>query len=147
IIDDMLDGLGALPQPVPIAQLRTAFKAALTKIMFRLVLSIEPTWPKFDAMLASDDQYAPHGTFKTARPVHIESFGQMRGLPLDRGVELQDTTTPTSLFDYFRRSGRLDDTVLGNLLQMTEARRFDLMGLWSWLIHMLASEKRWLDKI
>lgn len=147
IVDDMLDGLAELPQPVPLAQLRTSFKAALTKIMFRLVLSIDPTWPKFEAMLAAYDKYAPHGTFKTARPVHIESYGEMRTLLLDRSSELQNVMTAKSLFDYFRQAERVDDTVLGNLLQMTEAGRYDLMGLWSWLIQMLSSNQIWLEKI
>jgi len=147
IVDDMLDELRDLPQPVPLAQLRVAFKAALTKIMFRLVLSIDTNWPKFEAMLAAYDKYAPHGTFKTARPVHIESYGEMRTLLLERSTELENVTTAKSLFDHLRQLGRVDETVLGNLLQMTEAGRYDLMGLWSWLIQMLSTDKNWLERI
>jgi cytochrome P450 len=89
IIDDMLVSFTELDQPASLHDMRVTIKQALSAIMFRLLLSVERDWHGYDRMLAVYDRYAPDGTFKTARPVHHESFAEMKDILAERASEIR----------------------------------------------------------
>lgn len=147
IIDDMLVDFAELPQPATLADMRVTIKQALSAIMFRLLLSIERDWHDYGRILAVYDRYAPDGTFKTARPVHHECFAAMKEILAGRCSEIQSQEPFPNMLSFLLAADRLDETSIGNLLQMAEAARYDVMGLWSWLLRMLGSNGRVLEWI
>jgi len=147
IIDEMLARFSAGSRPLKLAEIQIELKLRLSEILFRLVLGITRDWPQFDRLLAVYEVYAPHGTVNTVRAEHQKIYSDMKDLVLARAAELQSDGEFSSLLGHFARVGKLDDTVIGNLLQMTEAGRFDTMGLWSWVIKMLGDNIQVLDRI
>ena len=147
IVRDFLAEAAADVQPAKIDAICTKAKLALTKIMFRLLFSIEQDWHDFDRLLSLYDQYAPDGTFKRALPIHRDYLDQMETIVLSRGSEIAESPAIPSMLAFLQAGGRLDETAIGNLLQMAEAARFDTMGLWLWLVRMLGSNSWVFDWI
>ncbi len=138
--------LAAARQPMAHEAIRATFKGALTEILFRLILGIDRQWHGFDRMFAAYEQYAPNGTFLAVRPEHRKIFDEMADLLHTRAGEAGSAPYP-SLLAYLAKEGKLDATSIGNLLQMTEAGRFDTMGLWCWLVRMLGQNGGILDRV
>lgn len=138
--------LAAGRQPMAYEAIRATFKRALTEILFRLILGIDRDWHGFGRMLAAYERYAPNGTFLAVRSEHREIFGAMTELLHARAGEAGSAAHP-SLLGHLAKEGKLDATSIGNLLQMTEAGRFDTMGLWCWLVRMLGQNGGILDRV
>jgi len=147
IVEEMLAQFAAGNQPLRLMAIQIELKRRLSEILFRLVLGITRDWPRFNQLLGVYDAYAPHGTVNTVRSEHQQIYGEMKELAIARADELRSGATFSSLLGYFVKTGKLDDTVVGNLIQMTEAGRFDTMGLWSWIVKMLGDNPRMLDRI
>ncbi|MCX7305274.1 MAG: cytochrome P450 [Hyphomicrobiales bacterium] len=147
IVDDMLSSLADIAQPASLAEMRETLKHALSAIMFRLLLSIERDWSGYDRMLAVYDRYAPNGTFKTAKPAHHQYFAEMKEILSERASEIRSQKPFPNMLSYLLAADRLDETSIGNLLQMAEAGRYDVMGLWTWLLRMLGTNGDVLERI
>jgi cytochrome P450 len=147
IIDDMLAKSTQSARPLKLGEVQIELKRRLSEILFRLVLGIPRDWPQYERLLAVYEIYAPHGTVNTVRSEHRHIYDEMKDFVVARADELRSGAEFSSLLGHFAKVGKLDDTVIGNLLQMTEAGRFDTMGLWSWVIKMLGDNMEVLDRI
>ena len=139
--------LASGPQPISLEAIRATFKRALTEILFRLILGIDRQWHGFGSMLTAYERYAPNGTFLAVRNEHHEIFAEMAGILHERARELGSAAPYPSLLGHLAKQRMLDPTSIGNLLQMTEAGRFDMMGLWCWLVRMLGHHAGIPDQI
>jgi len=147
ILDRTLTSLTDREQPVDRETIRSALKLALTEILFVLILGVERDWHGYDQLLAAYGRYAPNGTVNTVLPEHSEIYEEMKRLLLLRAAEIEAGARRKSLLGQIIDAGTLDDTSIGNLLQMTEAGRYDMMGLWFWVIRMLGGQDALLDRI
>ncbi len=147
ILDRMLRSLAAADQPIVFDDVRLLLKRGLTEILFRLVLGIDRGWRGFDELMESYERFAPNGIFVVVRPEHRAIYERMRSLLAARSEELRTGTSYRSLHGQLIAAGKADETSIGNLLQMTEAGRFDMMGLWSWLMKILGENSMVLDQV
>lgn len=147
ILDSTFKSLADREQPVDRETIRSALKSALTEVLFVLVLGIDRNWHGHDKLLAAYERYAPNGTVNTVRQDHGEIYAEMKSLLLLRADEIGTGAGRKSLLGQIIDAGTLDDTSIGNLLQMTEAGRYDMMGLWFWIVRMLGGQDELLDRI
>jgi cytochrome P450 len=147
IIDRLLDDLAAADQPVAFAHIRPLIKRSLTEILFRLILGIGRGGRNFGALMDGYDRFAPNGIFVVVRPQHRAEYERLRSLLVAREADTGNGSEPRSLLSTLTAANKFDETALGNLIQMTEAGRFDMMGLWAWLITLLAGHEDILERI
>lgn len=147
IIDRSLAELASAVQPVSFDSIRKLLKRALTEILFRLILGIGHTARDFDELMKSYERFAPNGIFVVVGREHREIYAGMKSLLLRHAGELRNSPAGPNLLGHFVAADRLDETVIGNLIQMVEAGRFDMMGLWAWLIQILGANAWALDQI
>lgn len=130
--------LAAGAQPVPNPTIRATMKEMTTEIFLRLILGVPRSSAHYDALVAAYDVYAPDGPFLVVRDEHKPAYAAIR-LLVDRLIdEIEgDWDAPPSLLRHLIRSDTICDTTLGNLIQMVEATRYDLHGLWTWILKHL----------
>ncbi len=138
IIRDGLAKLAAFQQPVTNAVIRQTMKAMSTAIFLRLILGVDRNTERFEAFVSAYDIYAPDGPFITVEDRHKTAYRTIR-LMVDRLIEdiRRDPDAPPSLLRHLIRSDTVNDTTLGNLIQMVEATRYDVHGLWTWILKHL----------
>lgn len=134
-------------QPVDRETIRSALKLALTEILFGMVLGIDRDWHSYDPLMDAYGRYAPNGTVDTVLPEHAEAYAEMKRLVLLRADEIGAGANRKSMLGQVLEAGTLDQTSIGNLLQMTEAGRYDMMGLWFWIVRMLGGQDALLDRV
>jgi cytochrome P450 len=59
----------------------------------------------------------------------------------------ENTPADGSLLAALRDEGPLDDTLIGNLIHMVEFARFDLGGLWHWIVLEASKQRDFLEVI
>jgi len=138
-IQTSLDFLANAPQPVGGPIIRRAFKAATTANFTLLILGVSTQSPLYEALVSAYEIYAPDGPFIVVRPRHKAAYANIHALVMRQVDTIRaDKDAKPSLLRHLVRSDTLDETTLGNLIQMVEATRYDLHGLWSWLLKMLS---------
>jgi cytochrome P450 len=146
ILGRLTETLAAAGEPVGFERIRLHMKRSLTEILFRLVLGVERDWPRFAELIECYERFAPNGIFVVVRPEHHEEYQRLRSLVLARAAATR-APSGTSLLSSLIAANNFDETSIGNLIQMTEAGRFDMMGLWTWLIVLLGEDEEILDRI
>ncbi|MFN3547122.1 MAG: cytochrome P450 [Mesorhizobium sp.] len=123
------------PQPVAGPTIRSHFKALTTELMLWFVLGVE-LGSELSRRLAADcAAYAPDGAFLVVRKRHRQAYRAIRDLVAGHAQTLKEGHP--SLLGHFVRAQNLDETVLGNLIQMVVVGSYDLHGLCMWLLkHM-----------
>jgi cytochrome P450 len=132
IMREGLARLTAAPQPAPNATIRATMKEMTTEVFLRLILGVARGTAHHDALVAAYDVYAPDGPFIVVRDEHTPAYDAIRSLVdgVIADIEANPDATP-SLLRHLVHSGTADDTTIGNLIQMVEATRYDLHGLWT----------------
>lgn len=144
VVRKALVDLAQMEGPLSAATITRAFKTATTEIQLRLILGVRRDDPLYDQLAKAYDDYAPNGIFLVAKDKHRAAYKHLRGLV---GQAIQRGATPDSLLGVALAKGDPDETVLGNLIQMTEASRYDLHGLWFWIMNMLSRDPSILEKV
>jgi cytochrome P450 len=147
ILVRLLNSLSAGEQAVGFEAIRALLKRGLTELLFRLILGIDRAWHGFDQLMECYERFAPNGIFVVVRPMHRDTYATMKSLLLTRANELRASSDFSSLLGRLVAADKLDETSIGNLIVMTEAGRFDMMGFWGWLIRMLGENREFLDQI
>jgi cytochrome P450 len=147
-IRSALESLARAPQPVASPVIRRALKAATTANFMQLILGVRPDSPRYSELTNAYDIYAPDGPFIVVRPRHKPAFAQIHALVTQQVEAIKsDKDAKPSLLRHLIRSDTLDETTLGNLIQMVEATRYDLHGLWTWLIKMMSDQPEIAERV
>jgi cytochrome P450 len=126
---------------------RTA-KQATTALMLELILGIQHDNPIAEEITRVFEDYAPDGMPKVVREKEQRCYETLKGLVRNHIAQnFGQDRPPQSLLEYVVKNGALDDTVLGNLIQMTEFGRYDVHGLWRWILHEIAGQSDYLRRI
>jgi cytochrome P450 len=147
-IQSALESLSKASQPVASPAIRQALKAAATANFMQLILGLGTASPRYAELTRAYDIYAPDGPFIVARPRHKEAYARIHALVMQQVEEIKgDKDAKPSLLRHLIRSDTVDETTLGNLIQMVEATRTDLHGLWTWLIKMLSDRPEVAERV
>lgn len=143
-----LETLANAPQPVAGPDIRRALKTATTTNFMRLILGVGTDSPLFDDLVKAYDIYAPNGPFIAVRRHHKITYPVVQTLVKRQAeaIKAEDGAMP-SLLRHLVRSDTLDETTLGNLIQMVEASRYDLHGLWCWILKILSATPEVLERV
>ena len=138
IFRDALAELTAAEQPVPCATIRKIMKNTTTAVFTKLILGVDRDSERYRELVAAYDRYAPNGIFIVVREEHKPAYEAIRSLVLKIAEDIKgNTNAPPSLLRHLVRSDTVDDTTLGNLIQMVEASRYDVHGLLTWILKHL----------
>ncbi len=148
IIRQGLDLFVSAPQPVDNAEIRRTLKATTTDIFLLLILGVHRGSDLHDRFVAAYLDYAPDGQFIVVRPRHKPVYRNLRDLVSRQiaAIEADEKAKP-SLLRHMIRTGTVDETVLGNLIVMVEVARFDVLGLWTWIVKHLGENPDAVDTI
>lgn len=123
-------------------------KKASTALMLQLVLGAEDESKIAGELTEAYNDYAPNGMPIVITPREHAKYERIKGLVVRLADDLERSQRPpSSLLEYMVRSQMLDETVIGNLIHMTEFARYDLHGLWRWILLELAGEGSYLNLI
>ncbi|MFA6032335.1 MAG: cytochrome P450 [Myxococcota bacterium] len=123
-------------------------KGASTAIMLQLVLGAKDGSKIAQDLANAYNDYVPNGMHIVIKPAERAKYERVKTLVMELAADLkQSETPPASLLEYMVRSETLDETVVGNLIHMTEFARYDFHGLWRWLLLELAGNRSYLDAI
>lgn len=140
IIRNTLGVLAGASEPPVTAIIRQELQQATTAVFMRLIFGIDAGDPGFAGLVAAYEKYAPDRPFKVVREKHKLAFDEIRAKILRHVGKIRaGKDQPPSLLNHLVQNDLLDDTVLGNLIQMIAASRSDVRGLWVWIIKMLSS--------
>lgn len=121
-----------------------------TRLLLRLLLGARPGSPLETTLISLYEQYstgyAPPQEYADKR----QAFQDIRAAVMEElhspaGSELANDTR--SVLKNVSDQGEIDETVVGNLIQMVEGGRFDLFSLFRWILYYLATTPRVADDI
>jgi cytochrome P450 len=132
---------------ISVGHIRNLLKQSLTEIFLLLHFGLTRDQEGLSDLVSLFERYAPNGTFVTVRSEHHETYQSITSLIHAHAVRLRNVSGVPSLLKSIDAAGQCDDTSIGNLVQMTEAGRFDVMGLWVWLVRLLGNNNHYLDAL
>ena len=123
-------------------------KRASTAVMLQLVLGAKDGTKIAEELTGAYDDYAPNGMHIVIKQAEREKYERIKSLVLNLANDLKRSEgAPASLLEYMVRSETLDETVIGNLIHMTEFARYDFHGLWRWILLELAANGSYLTSM
>lgn len=137
-----LAGIAEAPQPVAVDAIRSRVRSLTMDLMLWFVLGVEPGSELARRLAAGCAAYAPDGAFLVVRRRHRRAYHGIRDLVAGHAQALKEQASPPGLLGHFVRADTLDETVLGNLIQMVVVASYDLGGLCVWLLKHLADDPR-----
>jgi cytochrome P450 len=145
-----LDRLAAAPGPVAAGALRSAAKDIATILLLRLLLGVTPESPAYRQLREQLERFGPDGgPIDEVDRAAVRSFAELRSTVLaeiDRRSRSPADEAP-SVLGHMQAAGTLDETLLGNLIQILQTGRYDLTGLLAWLLYFLAGAPEVLERI
>jgi cytochrome P450 len=144
IIDEALGSI-AREEVSNAEHLRTMLKNATTAISLRLILGIDRLSPRFAELAAAYDAYAPDAPFLVVQKRHKTAYAILNQQVAELAEAQETLESPPSLLKALVAAGQIDETVTGNLIQLTDTSLHDMQGLWFWILHMLSVEPRILE--
>ena len=147
IVQDTLGAIAAYGVADATA-IRGRLRSATTAISLRLILGIERSSPIFPELASAYEAYAPDAPFLVVKNRHKAAYVVLKRHVADL-VESRASMdlAPSSILKALVGAGQVDETVIGNLIQMTEASLYDMHGLWVWILHMLAVNPEAADRM
>jgi len=142
---DFLADLRASSSPLGSRDLAITVKHLTSRLFFRLILGLHPDDAADRELETMFNHYAPNGLPPVLREKQKAAYSEIRQFYLRR-IEGAGVISP-SLRGWFDENGPLDETVIGNLVNLTEFARHDLHGLWRWLILELSGKSDLMDEI
>ena len=124
------------------AALRAGLREITSGIMLRLLFGYTPGTPDFEAITRDYRQFGPDHPIYAVKPSNAEAFQRIKQRLSDLAEQIRrgpSEAFPASFIKQMVESGSLDETAFGNLIFMHEPAHFDLLSLWRWMIHLLAT--------
>lgn len=123
-------------------------KRASTAVMLQLILGARDGSAIAKELTEAYDDYVPNGMHLVIKPAEREKYERVKSIVLKLVDELKTSqAAPSSLLECILRSEKLDETVIGNLIHMTEFARYDFHGLWRWILLELAASGGYAQSI
>ena len=123
---------------------------ATTAMLIRVFFGAELENPQFKALNDAYFRMGPEGFVWPMGAMQKEGFRDIHKLlndHLQRSKVAPDAALSNSVLGRIFHRGSLDDTIMGNLIYMVETGRYDLRGLFRWLLQCCAQNPHWLDQI
>lgn len=129
---------------------RNALSVIASSMLARLFFGAEPGSPLMGRLLGLYGRLGPDGFVWEIGADQKEAYGALRDTL--RGLQETRAASPSpafasSLLGRLSEAGPVDETLLGNLIYMVEAGRYDVHCLFRWLSHYGAENADWMDRI
>jgi cytochrome P450 len=143
-IRDKLDALAASSPDHRVVgpALRAGLREITSGIMLRLLFGITPDMPDFEAITREYRQFGPDYPIYNVKPANAEAFKLLRTRLTELAERIRrgpSDSFPPTFIKQMVEGGSLDETAFGNLIFMHEPSHFDLLSLWRWMVHLLAT--------
>lgn len=122
--------------------LREGMRQITSGIMLRLLFGFTPDLPEFAAITREYRQFGPDHPIYNVKPSNAEAFKLLRTRLSELAERIRrgpSDSFPPTFIKQMVESGNLDETSFGNLIFMHEPSHFDLLSLWRWMVHLLAT--------
>lgn len=126
------------------SDLEKTAKQLSTALMLRYILGAQWGTETGRELTKTYNKYVPDGMTGKISREERRAFEQIWNL-IEKQAE--GLGSVNCLLSNIVNSGDIDPTILGNLLQMVELGRYDLQGLFRWLILEMASQVNYLERI
>jgi cytochrome P450 len=143
-IDDTLTAIADLPGPGgadgPV--LRLALRNGNSRIMMGLLYGLSPSDRLYAPMLEAFRRFGPREPIYELTDKTSAAFRDLQAIARDRVEEIRrmPQVQPPSMLQHLVQSEQLDETALGNLINVFEASHYDTYSLWHWILWYLARE-------
>ncbi|MGE0846746.1 MAG: cytochrome P450 [Flavobacteriaceae bacterium] len=138
ILRDALAAMHAMGDRIERDAHRRELKRATTAILMLFVYGLKRSDPEFAAMAAAHDRYVPNGAPIVVQPAMREPFAALKTLFTETVAPRAGKRKQPSVLSFVAASGEMDDTAVGNMMQMVEFARYDLHGFLSWVVCQLS---------
>lgn len=148
IMRSLLFEMSAKHESIDSMTLTLFAKKLATSVMLQLILGAEFETEAGKAMAVEADRYTPNGMNRHISKEEFCGFKALRKFTTEqaeRYVEMEKT--PASLIAHIAKSGDIDETIIGNLVQMVELGRFDMQSLIQWNMLEMAGQQGHQRKI
>jgi cytochrome P450 len=151
-IHDRLDAMSRASADHVVAgpALRVGLRDIASGIMLRFMYGLEPGTPEYVALVADYRILGPLAPVYQLAPENAEAFRRIRPR-IERLAEQirrgPADSFPPSYLKHLVETDSLDETVLGNLIYLHETSHFDFLGLWRWVLHMLATHPQIVARV
>jgi cytochrome P450 len=146
VIRRRLCALAAGGEKVARNDLAKALMALTTEVMFRAVFGLGRDTARYDALVALYEDYAPDGMPLTLRSRHRQLYAQIRAQVLAHADDA-NAVLPNCLLSALLKARPLDDTIVGNLVHIVQFARYDMEGLWHWILLDASGQAEYLEQI
>lgn len=141
-IEEGLQTLASRAQPVAGDTIRPVLRATVGRIMLRLLFGLDPASPRFDPIMRAYRDFGPEAPVYRVEEGHRRAFRELqtRFRELARDIRRDPGGAPPTMLRHMVVSDALDETALGNLINLFESSHFDVYSLWHWLLWCLVRE-------
>ncbi len=123
-------------------------KKLATAVMLQLILGADFETEHGQAMAKEADRYTPNGMNRHISKEEFSGFQALRKFANDQVKRYAAMDNPpVNLIAHIAKSGDIDATTIGNLVQMVELGRFDMQGLIRWNMLEMAGQEEHQRKI
>jgi cytochrome P450 len=122
--------------------IRAGLRAGAGRIMMGLLYGVEPPRPEYARMRDAFRQFGPREPVYELAEENSQAFRALQEevRTLAALVRQDPASARPSMLRHLVVRDQLDDTALGNLVNLFEPSHFDVFSLWHWLLWYLARE-------
>ena len=122
--------------------IRAGLRAACGRIMMGLLFGVDPSWTGYPRMRDAYRRFGPHDPVYELQEENSRAFRDLQELVRGLAAEIRraPASAPPSMLRHLVLRDQLDETTLGNLVNLFEPSHYDLYSLWHWLVWYLARE-------
>jgi cytochrome P450 len=143
-IDEILDALSSAPTdrgadgPV----IRAALREGAGRIMMGVLYGIDPSHQAYASMRKAFRRFGPEHPVYDLSQGSSDAFRELQGIVrrLAEEIRADSVSAPPSMLLHAVVRDQLDETALGNLVNVFEAAHYDTYSLWHWIMWYLARE-------
>ena len=128
-------------------RLSDALGEIATGFLLLCVLGAHPGSTNFSELTALFRALGPHGLIWNIGTPQEKAFQAIAAKIKAQSLNTEATNHADGVLQAIERAGALDDTLLGNLIYMVEMGRYDMKGLFRWLVRYAALHPEYLTKI
>ena len=122
--------------------IRSVLREGMSTVMLGLIFGLTPSSGRFGQMRGAYRRFGPDAPVYRVQATEAEAFAELQVLAREIAAEIRaapDRARP-SMLRHMVLSDTLDETSLGNLINLFEGAHFDVYSLWHWLLWYLARE-------
>lgn len=129
-------------EPVAAAAIRPALRASAARIMLRFLFGLDPGSSRFEPVMRGYRAFGPDAPVYRVEMNHRRAFSDLQIQIRDLADEIRRDagTAAPSMLHHMVVNDLLDETALGNLINLFESSHFDIYSLWHWLLWYLVRE-------